>query len=377
VIRLAVTSASGETTNLLPASVSALTCHQPIALRPECFRLHAKHYAPGPGRPRLDVVRTYTEVFRAPEFTALFASSSAQVAASTISGLAVGTYVYAATSSPLLSALAMFGPSLAQLAGATALLSAADRLPPRAAMAWIALAYGLGTLAEAIPGLPVWAIFAIALVLGVLSSLGGGVRYGLLTEILPAGGFLLGRSVLNMSVGFFQVCGFAAGGVLVTFLSPRGTLVAGAALYVLAAAVTRYGLRRRAPRVAGRPSVAATWRANRLLWSSAPRRYVLLALWVPNGLIVGCEALFVSYSPRHAGLMYACAALGMLAGDTLAGRFVPPGGASGSAPGCGCCWAFPTWPSSPARRCRSRRPSPAWPRSATRRACCCRSGSWR
>ena len=47
------------------------------------------------------------------------------------------------------------------------------------------------------------------------------------------------------------------------------------------------------------------------------------ALWVPNGLIVGCESLFVSYAPRHAGLLFALAALGMLAGDTLAGRFVP------------------------------------------------------
>jgi len=31
----------------------------------------------------------------------------------------------------------------------------------------------------------------------------------------------------------------------------------------------------------------------------------------------------VSYAPRHAGLLFAFAALGMLAGDTLAGRFVP------------------------------------------------------
>jgi len=44
---------------------------------------------------------------------------------------------------------------------------------------------------------------------------------------------------------------------------------------------------------------------------------------VPNGLIVGCESLFVAYAPRHAGLLFASAALGMLAGDTLAGRFVP------------------------------------------------------
>jgi hypothetical protein len=69
--------------------------------------------------------------------------------------------------------------------------------------------------------------------------------------------------------------------------------------------------------------LAQTWRSNRLLWSSVPRRYVFLALWIPNGLIVGCEALFVSYSPRHAGLMFAFTALGMLAGDTLVGRFIP------------------------------------------------------
>jgi predicted MFS family arabinose efflux permease len=60
------------------------------------------------------------------------------------------------------------------------------------------------------------------------------------------------------------------------------------------------------------------------LLASAPRRYVYLALCVPNGLVVGCESLFVSYSPRHAGDLFACTAVGMLAGDTLAGRFVSP-----------------------------------------------------
>jgi hypothetical protein len=54
------------------------------------------------------------------------------VAAQTVSGLALGTLIYLATGSALLSALGMFGPSLAQLIGATTFLSAADRLPPRA-----------------------------------------------------------------------------------------------------------------------------------------------------------------------------------------------------------------------------------------------------
>jgi predicted MFS family arabinose efflux permease len=268
-------------------------------------------------------MRTYRELFRAPEFTPLFLTCSAQVAASTVTGLALGTLVYAATGSPLLSALSMFGPSLAQVIGATALLSAADRLPPRAAMTGLALVFGLGTAVQAIPGVPVWAIFAILAGLGTVASLGGGVRYGLLTEILPAEGYLLGRSVLNMSVGIMQICGFAVGGVLVATLSARGALLAGAVLYLIAAAIARFGLSRRAPRTAGRPSITQTWRNNTRLWSSASRRYVYLALWVPNGLIVGCESLYVPYAPRHAGLLFASAALGMLAGDTLTGRFVP------------------------------------------------------
>src|SRR5205823_12438590 len=128
---------------------------------------------------------------------------------------------------------------------------------------------------------------------------------------------------LNMSVGAMQICGFAVGGVLVTTLSPRGTLLIGAGLYAAGAAAARFGLTRRPARAAGRPSVRDTWRINERLWSSAARRYVYLALWVPNGLIVGCESLFVPYAPRHAGLLFAFAALGMLIGDTLTGRFVP------------------------------------------------------
>jgi predicted MFS family arabinose efflux permease len=267
-------------------------------------------------------MHTYRELFRANEFRPLFAASSLQVAASTVSGLALGTLVYTATRSPLLSALSMFGASFAQLAGAMTLLSAADRLPPRAATTAIGSVFALSTVALVVPGLPIVAVFAIVLGQGLVASVGGGVRYGLLSEILPADGYLLGRSVLNMSAGMSQICGFAAGGVLVATLSPRGTLLAGAALYLAAAVVARTGLSARPPRAAGRPSVRETWRSNARLWSDGSRRCVYLALWVPNGLIVGCESLFVPYAPGHAGLLFAAAAFGMLVGDTLTGRFV-------------------------------------------------------
>ncbi|KAB8188961.1 MFS transporter [Nonomuraea phyllanthi] len=268
-------------------------------------------------------MRTYGQLFRAPEFTPLFATSAVHSMASTVSGLALGTLVYAATGSPFLAALAMFGSSFAQVIGATALMSAADRLPPRAALTALAAAFATGTAVMAVPGLPVWAVFAVLFGLGLVASLGGGVRYGLLNEILPQRGYLLGRSVLNMSVGITQICGFAAGGLLLNALSPRGTLLVAAGLDLAAALIACLGLARRPARAVGRPSVTATWRNNVRLWASPPRRYVYLALWVPNGLIVGCEALFVPYAPGHAGLLFALAAGGMLAGDVLVGRFVP------------------------------------------------------
>jgi hypothetical protein len=126
-----------------------------------------------------------------------------------------------------------------------------------------------------------------------------------------------------MAAGLMQICGYAAGGLLLIVLSARGTMLAGAGLSLAAALLARCGLSYRPPRAAGRPSVRQTWRTNRQLWSAPARRYVYLALWVPNGLIVGCESLFIPYAPGHAGLLFTCAAAGMLAGDTLAGRVWP------------------------------------------------------
>ncbi|MGV9556821.1 MFS transporter [Streptomyces sp. NPDC003401] len=266
----------------------------------------------------------YRHLLRTPEFTPLLLSSAAHTAAHTAAGLALGTLVHRATGSPLLSAVSMFGPSLVQVLGATLLLSGADRLPPRTALAGLSLAFAALTAVLAVPGLPVAAVFAVVLATGLVAALGGGVRWGLLHEILPEGGYLPGRSVFNMMSGLTQITGYALGGVLVAALSPHTVLLLAALLHATASATARLGLTGRPPRAAGRPSVAATWRANAVLWSSRPRRLVYLGLWLPNGLVVGCEALFVSYDPGAAGTLFACAALGMLAGDLAVGRLLPP-----------------------------------------------------
>lgn len=269
-------------------------------------------------------MRSYRSLFRTPEFTPFLLSFAAFAAAQTIGGLALGTLVFRATGSPFLSAMGMFGPQVAQLAGATFLLSAADRLPPRAILSGLALAFAVCTAVLALPGLPHWAVFAVLLAQGLVASLGGGVRGGLLNEILSKDGYVLGRSVYSMLWGLTQMAGFATGGVLLTLLSPRTCLLLAAALYLASALVTGVGLTARPPRASGRPSVSATWRTNALLWSSRPRRLAYLGLWVPNGMIVGSDSLYVSYAPEAAGTLYACGALGMFLGDMAVGRLLPP-----------------------------------------------------
>ncbi|MYR43297.1 MFS transporter [Streptomyces sp. SID5910] len=262
-------------------------------------------------------------MFRTPEFTPFLLSFAAFAAAQTIGGLALGTLVFRATGSPFLSAVSMFGPQLAQLVGGVFLLSGADRLPPRAVLSGLGLAFAAGTAVLALPGLPVGAVFVVVLLQGLVASLGGGVRGGLMNEILSKDGYVLGRSVYNMVWGLTQMAGFAAGGALLVLLSPRACLLLAAAVYAVSAVVTRLGLRARPPRSSGRPSVAATWRTNALLWSSRSRRLTYLGLWVPNGLIVGGDSLYVSYAPEAAGTLYALGALGMFAGDLAVGRLVP------------------------------------------------------
>lgn len=269
-------------------------------------------------------MRSYRDLFRTPEYTPFFLSFAAQGGALTIGGLALATLVYRATDSPLLSAVSMFGPQLAQMIGATFFLSGADRLSPRATLTGINLAFAAAMTVLALPGLPIGAVFGVVFLQGLIASLGGGVSGGLLNEILPKDGYLLGRSVFNMVFGLTQVIGFATGGALLTVLSPRACLLLSAALYATAALGMRLGLTARPPRSSGRPSVSATWRGNALLWSSRPRRLTYLGLWIPNGLVVGCESLFVSYDSHAAGALFACAALGMFVGDLTVGRFVPP-----------------------------------------------------
>ena len=265
-------------------------------------------------------METYRDLVADRAFRSLWTSTALTVAAGTAVSLALASTVYATTGSALLSALALFGPSLMQVVGATTLMSLADASPPRRTLTAVtALVAALATCQALLP-LPPLARVALTLAQAYVVSIGAGARWGLLTQVLPAASFRLARSAMNVAVGAFQVVGFAAGGLLLQVLSVRGVFALAAVLSAVAVVVLRTGLPEQPPRRTARAGLRETWDGNRRLLAERHTRPLLVALCVPNGLVVGCEALFVPYAGDAAGVLFVAGALGMLCGDVLVGR---------------------------------------------------------
>ncbi|GLW57604.1 MFS transporter [Kitasatospora phosalacinea] len=269
----------------------------------------------------------YLALLRQREFAGLYAGSTLLAGAGTLSGFALGVLVQARTGSPFLTAVSMYGASFAALLGALTLMSAADGERPRRTLVVLHLLALAATSAQAVPGLPLAARFALLLAVGFFQSLGTGTRMGLLAEIVPPEGYAPARSLLNVTAGGAAVLGFALGGALLTVLSPYQLMGAAAALTaaataVVATAVVAATVRERSVRPPRRPGLRETWRGNVELLGRPGRRALLLNLWVPNGLVVGCEALFLPYAPGAAGTLLAAGSAGMLTGGLLVGRLL-------------------------------------------------------
>lgn len=268
-------------------------------------------------------MRTYREVFGVAEFRTVFASQCLTVASASIGSLALGTITYAATGNAIASGLALCGGPLIRLMASWFLISASDLLRPRTALCVTALVSLAADLLQALPGLPWQARFAILALPWIVMSATGGAALALVADILPPSAFLLGRATLNIAVGGMQIIGYALAGILLIQLSTTGLFLCAAAASAAVVALVATGIADHPVRAVSRSPVRRARTLNRALLGSPHLRPVLLANWVPNGLIVGCESLFVPLAGRHAGYLYAATAAGMLAGDVLVGRFVP------------------------------------------------------
>lgn len=268
-------------------------------------------------------VRTYRRLFAVAEFRALFAGQLLAGWAMTVQSLALSVLVYGRTGSPLLAAVAYLGGYVPQAIGVAVFSSVADRLPPRALVVGSdgLRAASFALLATGV--LPVSAMLVVVMTCGLGYGAIGGVRFLVLAEMLPADGYALGRSALTMAIGGIQIVGYAIGGSLLAAAGPIPAMWIAATAAVGGAVVDRFGLRARRPLGTGRVTVRASWQASRALLANQRLRRLLMAQWIPNGLVVGAEVLFVPYAGPRAGTLFIASAAGMLAGDAVVGRWVP------------------------------------------------------
>lgn len=136
-------------------------------VRPDAFFMPSDTSAP-----TALATTSYRDLLRNSEFAGLYASFTLTVAASTLSGFALGTLVNHQTHSPFLTAVSMYGAAFTTVLGALTLMSVADGSRSRRTIVALQFVSLVGVAAQAIPGLPLAARFGLLLVLGLFQSLG-------------------------------------------------------------------------------------------------------------------------------------------------------------------------------------------------------------
>lgn len=275
---------------------------------------------------------TYRQVLAQREFSAVLFAWLVSMLGSVVAHVALAVLVYARTGSALLSALTLAIGWLPHLFLGTLLSGIVDRVRPRRLLVGCDL-FAAGVVAlMAVPRLPVWALLALVVVEGCVTPLFTATRAATLPELLPGDTYVLGRSLLSLVAQGSQLVGYAAGGVLVAVVSPATALLADAASFLVSALVVRLGMRDRPPAHSedGPGLARASLSALAGLWRAPRTRALLLLKWLPPLLGVVPEAVAVPYAaragagPAGAGAIYAAVAGGVIVGEVVTARLLPP-----------------------------------------------------
>ena len=281
---------------------------------------------------------TYRAVFAAGEFRVLFAAMLMYVLGFEFELLGLSVLVFTQTRSAFLTALAFSMGFAPQAIGGALFTALADRLPPR-------LVIGTGLLTRAAPGLVIglWPALPVPVMLALVAAAAAQAPVftaaisGLLPDVLDGDRYVLGRSVFNLTGAGTQIAGLGIGGAVLAAVPVRWLLLSAGGALVIAAAITRLGLRLRSARAPrgqargrARGIVRATMAGNAELFRDRTVRGLLLAQWLPGWFVAGAESLIVPYTGSlgrpvgAAGPLLAAMPAGMLIGDLLVGRFCAP-----------------------------------------------------
>jgi MFS family permease len=185
-----------------------------------------------------------SQVFRHAEFRALWAAELLSIVGDQLARVGLAVLVYGRTGSAAWAALTYALTFLPAMAGGVLLGRLADRYRRRELMVLAdLLRAGLVGL-MALPGLPLWLLCALLVVVVAVGPPHAAAQGALLPEVLGPR-FEAGLAVRQITSQAGQLAGFALGGAALAVVSPSVALGADALTFAISAVLLRYGLRDR------------------------------------------------------------------------------------------------------------------------------------
>ncbi|MFF3802839.1 MFS transporter [Streptomyces sp. NPDC002032] len=259
----------------------------------------------------------------------MFAAHLLSLLGVVVAEISLTVLVYRATGSALMSALTFALGFLPYALGGTLLAGLADRYPARRLLVACDLLCAACAAAMVWPGTPVAGILVLRCAMAFVAPLFQGARSASLADILgPGEDFVLGRSLLRMVSQSAQLAGFGLGGLLLTFLAPRGAVALTAAGFLTSALLLRLGTRDRPARAAATTARSPLRGGLGVLLGDRRLRALTLLCWLPPAFAVVPEALLTPYAAGIGagtgalGLLMCALPVGTIAGELAAGSLL-------------------------------------------------------
>ena len=269
----------------------------------------------------------YAAVLRDREFRALLVADGLSTVGDQVARIAVALLVLERSGSAFAASATYACSYLTWLVGGPFLTALADRYPRRRVMVACDLLRMALIASLAVPGTPLWAVFAVLVLVGLLAPPCDAARSSLLADVLTGERYVVGSALTNAVGQAGQLVGFVGGGALVVAFGVEGALLSDALTFALSAALLLARVRERAYRPVDAASGTTRWHeavAGFVLLARTPRLRLLLgwallsatAVIAPEGLAVAV-AEEDGRGPLVAGVLTASVPAGFLLGSWL------------------------------------------------------------
>jgi MFS family permease len=269
----------------------------------------------------------YRDVLGHREFRAVLLADGLSTVGDQVARIAVALVVLERSGSAFAASATYACSYLTWLLGGPFLTALADHYPRRRVMVVCDLLRMVLIASLALPGTPLWAVFAVLVLVGLLAPPFDAARSSLCADLLTGERYVVGNALTNAVGQAGQLLGFVVGGALVVALGVEGALLADAATFGLSALLLLAQVRERDHRVTEVDSGTTRWReavAGFALLRRTPRLRLLLswgllsatAVIAPEGLAVAV-AQEDGRGPFLAGVLTASVPAGFLVGCWL------------------------------------------------------------